>query len=115
MSHISHDDVGQDLRRIVISGRLDNPGTDAVAAKLVELTAAPKKGVVVDISDIKFLASIGIRWLITSAKAVTARGGKMVMVVDPGSNVMLSLEAIGIDDLIPIFAKVADAEKAALA
>ena len=114
MSHISHDDIGQDLRRIVISGRLDNPGTDAVAAKLVELTAAPKKGVVVDISDIKFLASIGIRWLITSAKAVTARGGKMVMVVDPGSNVMLSLEATGIDDLIPIFAKAADAEKAAI-
>ena len=115
MSSISHDDVGPDLRRIIISGRLDNPGTDSIAAKLVELTAAPKKSVVVDLSDVKFLASIGIRSLITSAKAVAARGGKMVLVVDPGSTVMMSLEATGVDELIPTFSRAADAEKAALA
>jgi|SRR5688572_1642859 len=115
MSSISHDDVGQDLRRITISGRLDSPGTESVAAQLVELTSAPKKSVVVDLSDVKFLASIGIRSLITSAKAVKARGGKMVLVVDPGSTVMMSLDATGVADLIPTFSKAADAEKAALA
>ena len=31
---ISYDDVGADLRRIQISGRLDMPGTDSVSAKL---------------------------------------------------------------------------------
>jgi hypothetical protein len=28
---ISYDDIGENLRRIVISGRLDMPGTDSVA------------------------------------------------------------------------------------
>ena len=112
---ISYKDVGDNLRRIVISGRLDIPGTDSVASKLAELTAAPKKGVVVDLSSLQFLASIGIRALITSAKAVQQRGGKMVLVVDDGSTVGMSLEATGVDELIPVFRDDSDAERAALA
>jgi anti-anti-sigma factor len=111
---ITYDDIGENLRRIVISGRLDMPGTDSVAPQLVELTAAPKKGVVVDLTAVKFLASIGIRALITSAKAVQQRGGKMVLVVNEGSTVNMSLEATGVDLLIPVFKSAADAEKAAL-
>lgn len=112
---ISYNDVGENLRRIVISGRLDLPGTDSVAAQLVELAAAPKKGVVVDLSAVRFLASIGISALITSAKAVQQRGGKMVLVVNDGSTVIMSLEATGVDELIPVFKNVADAERAAVA
>jgi len=112
---ISYDDIGDNLRRIVIAGRLDMPGTDSVATKLEELIAAPKKGVVVDLSSVKFLASIGIRALIASAKAVQQRGGKMVLVVDGGSSALMSLEATGVDQLIPIFRNAADAERAAVA
>jgi anti-anti-sigma factor len=117
MSIISHDDVGEDLRRIVISGRLDAPGTDSVAAQLVALAEAPKKGVVVDLSGVKYLASVGIGALIASAKAIKRRGGKMVLVVSEssGSTVMMSLEATGVDQLIPVFKSSPDAEKAALA
>jgi anti-anti-sigma factor len=111
---ISYDDVGDKLRRIVITGRLDMPGTDSVASKLEELIAAPKKGVVVDLSSVNFLASIGIRALITSAKAVQQRGGRMVLVVNGGSSVLMSLEATGVDQLIPVFKNTADAERAAV-
>lgn len=112
---ISYDDVGANLRRIVISGRLDMEGTDAIAPQLVELTAAPGKGVVVDLSGVKFLASIGIRALITSARAVQKRGGKMVLVVNEGSTVVMSLRATGVDELIPVFSNASAAEKAAIA
>ena len=111
---ISHEDSG-DLRRIVISGRLDVEGTDSVATKLVELAQAPKKGIVVDLSSLKFLASIGIRALIESAKAVKARGGKMVLVAKAGSTVMMSIKATGTDQLVPVFGSSSDAEKAAVA
>jgi anti-sigma B factor antagonist len=111
---ISFEDVDSDLRRIVISGRLDMPGTDSIAAQLMELTAAPKKAVIVDLSQIKFLASIGIRALISSAKDVQKRGGKMVLVVNKASTAMMSLEATGVDELIPVFGTVADAKKAVL-
>jgi anti-anti-sigma factor len=111
---ISHEDTGN-LRRIVISGRLDVEGTDSVASQLVELTQAPKKGIVVDLSSLKFLASIGIRALIESAKAVKARGGKMVLVAKSGSTVMMSIKATGVDQFVPVFGSSADAEKAAAA
>ena len=115
MSTISHNDVGEDLRRVIITGRLDTAGTNSVASRLVELARDPKKAVVVDLSHVQFLASIGIGALITSAKAVKARGGKMALVVDKSSAVMMSLAATGTGDLIPVFRTLADAERAALA
>ena len=108
---IIYTDAGE-LRTIVISGRLDVDGTDSVVGQLNELAGAPKKGVVVDISSLKFLASIGVRALVAAAKAVKARGGKLALVVDSGSTVMMSIKATGVDQLVPVFASAVDAEKA---
>ena len=108
---ISYSDLG-DLRTITITGRLDTDGADSVATQLSALAEGPKKGVVVDLSSLKFLASIGIRALIASAKAVKARGGKMVLVVDSASTVMMSIKATGIDQLVPVFDDESDARAA---
>ncbi len=112
---IHHTDVGDNLRKIVILGRLDVLGTESVADELEKLAAVPKKGVVVDVSSLKFLASIGIRALFKSAKAVQERGGRMVLVVGTNSSVVMSLEATGVNNLIPIFKSTAEAERAAVA
>jgi anti-sigma B factor antagonist len=112
---ISHIDVGDNLRTIVILGRLDISGTESVAGELEKLAAAPKKGVVVDVSGLKFLASLGIRALLKSAKAVDERGGKMVLVVGTNSQVVMSLEATGVSDLLPMFKSNGEAERAAVA
>ena len=111
---ISHSDAGN-VRTIAISGRLDVEGTNSVASQLEALVKDVKKGVVVDLSSLKFLASIGIRALIASAKEVKARGGKMVLVVDTGSTVMMSIKATGMDQLVPVFDDPEAAEKAAAA
>jgi anti-anti-sigma factor len=111
---ISHEDIGEKLRRIAITGRLDVAGTDTVATQLAALAAA-RNSVVVDLTSVQFLASIGIRALISTAKQVQQRGGKMVLVVAGGSSVVMSLEATGVNELIPVFRSAADAERAALA
>ena len=111
---VTFQDVGEDLRRITISGLLDMEGTEALSAKLMELVEAPKKGVVIYLTSVRFLASVGIRVLVASAKAVQQRGGKLVLVVSPGSSVAMSLEATGVNVFIPVFANGTDAEKAAL-
>jgi anti-anti-sigma factor len=112
---ISHTDVGDNLRKIVILGRLDTLGAESVAGELERLAAAPKKGVVVDLSSLKFLASLGIRALLISAKAVEERGGKMVLVVGTNSQVAMSLEATGVSELLPMFKSEGEAERAAVA
>jgi anti-sigma B factor antagonist len=111
---VSFQDVGANLRRITISGRLDVEGSDSMSGRIMELVAEPKKGVVVDLSAVRFLASVGIRILVASAKAVQQRGGKLVVVVAPGSVVAMSLEATGIDEFIPVLTSGADADEAAL-
>jgi anti-sigma B factor antagonist len=112
---ISHTDVGDNLRTIFISGRLDVLGTESVAGELEKLATAPKKGVVVDVSSLKFLASLGIRALLKSAKTVEDRGGKMVLVVGTNAQVKMSLEATGVSDLLPMFKSNGEAERAAVA
>lgn len=112
---ISHTDVGDNLRKIVILGRLDLPGTDSIAGELEKLAAAPKKGVVVDVSGLKFLASLGISALLKSAKAVEERGGRMVLVVGSNSQVVMSLDATRVSELIPMFKSNDEAERAAVA
>jgi anti-anti-sigma factor len=110
---VNFQDVGANLRRITIFGRLDMEGTDSVSAQIMELVKAPIKGVVINLTAVKFLASVGIRALVASAKAVEQRGGKLVLVVASGSSVAMSLEATGIDTLIPVFTDGEEADKAA--
>jgi anti-anti-sigma factor len=114
MATITHEDIGEDLRRIVIGGRLDTPGTQEIAPQLRELAAAPKRGVIVDLSAVEFAASIGIGQLIVNAQAVKARGGHMVLVASQYSAVMFSLETTGIDQMIPVFKSTSEAYGGAL-
>ena len=111
---ISFTDAG-DIRTIVVSGRLDIGGNESAASQLVDMAKAAKKAVVVDLLSLKMLASIGIRALVASAKDVKARGGRMELVVDPGSTVMMSVKSTGLDQLVPVFDDPAQAEKAATA
>ena len=112
---ISFEDVNENFRRISLSGRLDIPGTDAIALQFTALAVATQQRVVVNLSAISFLASIGIRALITNAKALQQRGGKMVLFVGDNAAVTKTLEATGIDTLIPMFVDAALADETALA
>ncbi len=112
---ISYTDENENLRRIVISGRLDIQGTNDIETKFAALTASAERRVVVDLSTVGFLGSIGIRSLVVNAKAVQKRGGKMVLFVGDNVAVAKTLESTGIDALIPMFSSSATATGAALA
>ena len=111
---ITHEDIGDDLRRIVISGRLDTPGTDEIAPQLHELAAAPIRSVIVDLSAVPFAASIAIGQLIATAQEVKARGGHMVLLASGTSMVMTTLKTGAIDRVIPVFQYLPEAYAGAL-
>jgi anti-anti-sigma factor len=114
-TEINYVDVDESFRRIAITGRLDILGTDKIELKFTSLAVADQRRVVVDLTAVSFLASIGIRALISVAKALQQRGGKMVLLVGDNASVTKTLQATGIDTLIPMFADAADSDKAALA
>lgn len=112
---ISFEDTHGSLRHIRLTGRLDITGIEAVSATFAELSADTHRRVVVDLSGVTFLVSFGIRELITNAKAIQRRGGRMVICVGNNAAVHKTLETTGIDTLIPTFADAAQADAAALA
>jgi anti-sigma B factor antagonist len=112
---IDYQDGADNLRRISLNGRLDIEGSEAIALKFTALTATAARRVVVDLTGVTFLASIGIRSLISNAKALQQRGGRMVLLVGGNVAVAKSLDATGIGAVIPLFADAAEAERAALA
>lgn len=111
---IRYEDVNEGVRRLFLSGRLDTAGSEQIAAEFAALAGSAKMGVVVDLSDVTFLSSMGIRALIAGAKAQQAKGGRTVLHVAGNEVVIRTLKATGIDELIPIFEDAADAERALL-
>ena len=110
---ISYNDAGE-LRTITVSGRMDIGGRESMASQLVDLSQAHRR-VIVNLVTLTMLASIGIRAIVLSAKGAAARGGTLVLVVDPDSSVMTSLRLAGLEQLVPIVDSAAAAEKVAAA
>jgi anti-anti-sigma factor len=65
------------------------------------VTAGAKRAVVVDLSNVAFKASLGIRLQVMGAKTITRKGGKLV-VLSSDENVHAVLKTAGIEKLIPI-------------
>jgi len=112
---IEFKDSENQLRHIFISGRLDTQGADAIATKFAAMSVSDSRRVVVDLTQVSFLASIGVRAIISNAKALQGRKGKMVLHVGNNESVAKTLTTTGIDKLIPMFTNLASAEQAALA
>lgn len=111
---IAYEDSDSSVRTIKLTGRMDIAGTGEIELRFTTLSAAEKHNILVDLSGVDLLASIGIRSIISNAKAQKQRGGKFVLFVGGNSQVSKTLEATGVDELVPMFADM-DAALAALA
>lgn len=89
------------VTHIVLSGKLDVEGEEQISSDFKELTTVVKKPTLVDMSDVSYLASLGIRLLFTCAKSLADAGTKMV-VVNPQPMVEETLKTSGTVGLIPI-------------
>jgi len=96
--------------RIELEGPLDTAGTAAINA---EFTAHcnSKPNVIVDLGKVSYIASIGIRLLVTGAKAQSKIGGKMVL-MRPDELARRILKTTGIDELMPVYENLQDATAA---
>ncbi|MCB1874500.1 MAG: STAS domain-containing protein [Chromatiales bacterium] len=87
---------------VSLQGRMDVSGTQEIELPLTTRTAISKAAIIVDLSGVDFLASIGLRALVSNAKAQELRGGRMVL-CNPQPAVEKVLASTGIDTIIPVF------------
>jgi anti-anti-sigma factor len=98
------------ISKIALEGRLDAAGTAAIESQF-SAHCASKPNVIVDLSKVGFLASIGIRLLVAGAQAQTKIGGKMV-IMRPDEVARRILKTTGIDKLLPVYENERDAAAA---
>jgi anti-anti-sigma factor len=99
--------------RVRLSGRMDVSGVDAIAMPFAALAATGSRGVIVDLTEVEFLASIGIRAILQNARAHKMRGGGMVLLAPPPL-VDEVLRTAGVPNVVPIMSDL-EAARAALA
>jgi len=111
---IDYNELGHGIGLIKLSGELDIVGVGEIEIKFTGYCSGDNVRVVIDLSKVVFLASIGIRLLVTTAKSIAARGGKMVL-LNPIPEVLEILEVTGIPSIIPIYSRLESAETVLLA
>lgn len=90
----------QNVRCIVLDGRLDTAGAQAAEADFNAAVAAGPN-VIVDLGKVPFIASVGIRLLVTGSQTQAKLGGKMVL-MNPDEITRKILKTTGIDQLVPV-------------
>jgi anti-anti-sigma factor len=103
------DDAGA-IAKVALNGKLDISGAEKIALPLATL-AGGKSSIVIDMSEVTFLASIGIRHLVLASKTLARRGGRLVL-LNPTPLVTDVLTTSGVVELMAIARSEAEAAAA---
>ncbi len=99
--------AADDVTKVVLSGRIDFANAQAIDAPLTEAAGKHPK-MMIDLSKVEFIASLGLRSLIKCAKAINSRRGRVVL-LSPRPAVAEILKISGIEELIPVYHSEAEA------
>ena len=102
-------ELENNIRLIKLIGKLDIVGVGQIETQFSGYCGGEQPRVLVDLSEVEFLASIGIRLLTLNAKSIYSRGGRMVL-LSPIPEVRRVLEITGIPAIIPIYDGLESAE-----
>jgi anti-anti-sigma factor len=94
-------DLGNNILKIVLHGRLDTPGVDQIETRF-SATIVPKgHNAIVDLSDVSFVASMGLRMFITVGRSLNNKHGKLVL-LSPQSLVNEVFDNAALNQIIPV-------------
>ena len=104
---MSVQEVERGAMLIVLRGRLDRDAASAAESRFNDL-ADSENSLIVDLSDVSYIASMGMRMFLLAGKAIAAHGGKIALMA-PRPEVAGVLKAAGIPSAIPVRATLDDA------
>jgi anti-anti-sigma factor len=111
MMQLSIEQLSDTVQRLTPVGRWD---IEEAASMGLKLTAATETGgnIILDLSQVEYLSSMGIRSLIMGAKAANDRGKKIILLA-PRPSIADALTKAAIDRVIPLYYDLIDAIRAA--
>lgn len=104
------EEVAPGVTRANLTGRLDIGGSQEIDLSFNVLTAS-SRALIVDMAQVAFVASMGLRMLIMGARTVARKGGRMVLLC-PQKEVEAVLVSSGTDNVVPILRDLDEAIRA---
>ena len=95
------DNLDNGIKRIRLGGSLDIEGTEKIELQMTTLTSTEKTFIILDLSELTLMASLGIGLIYRCLKAVRLRGGNIV-IFNPQPGVSLVLERTNAHKVIAI-------------
>lgn len=92
------------VTRIALAGRLDAAGADAVGLRFTASAAGAGHHVLVDLSGVEFIASMGIRLLIATARGLHSKSGHKLVLFGASAMVQEVFDDAALGQIIPIVA-----------
>lgn len=96
------------VTKAVLAGRLDSAQIGIVETQFTAGIIPKEQNTVIDLTGVTFIASLGIRMLLTVARGHSRRGARMALF---GANpaVMEILETTALSDIIPVLGSESEA------
>jgi anti-sigma B factor antagonist len=88
------------VTKVILTGSMDIKGALEIDSQFKEISQT-RNSVIVDIANVSFLASLGMRTFVMGAKTLSAKGGQLIL-VGPQAEVEKALKTAGLDAIIPI-------------
>jgi len=98
---LTYADLENGVRKIDLKGRLDIEGTNLIDLRFTALAATQCAFLVIDLTHVDFIASLGIATLVRTAKAAKLRKGSLVL-FNPQPNVAKVLAATRVDQVVHV-------------
>jgi anti-sigma B factor antagonist len=102
------DTAGATYSVVVLAGEVDATNSDELYGVLESVVAQQPRLLVVDMSELSFMDSTGLRMLLRSSRALDQQGGVLALAA-PQVSVARVLELTRADQLIPVYDSVASA------
>lgn len=102
--------LAETVTRAIPVGRWDIKGAAEIDLRLSAITAT-SGAIIIDLAEVTYLASMGMRSIVMGAKATALRGGKLAL-LSPLPLVEEVLTTAGIDQLVPIYRDIDEATRA---
>jgi anti-anti-sigma factor len=102
--------VDHRITRVALTGRLDTPGVGEVETRFTATLVPAGKHAIVDLSGVDFVSSLGIRMLVSAARAMRQRQAKLAL-YNVRPLVRDVFDIVALSDIIPIGSDEDDARR----
>lgn len=88
------------VKKVVLAGRLDTAGVDLVETKFHAGVVAGGRHTIVDLAQLEFMGSLGVRMIISAGRSLALNGGRLVL-FGAREPILEVIELTGLHEIVP--------------